>query len=112
MNLLSMNRVSLHADQLAEALQLIALPACACDAGGTIVAANAALLLLLGRELRGEPLAGLAGEDWRAGGQLLQTALASGSGGQRWDGRLQGRTGRSPYSCGPNPGSMRACRPG
>ena len=53
----SMNRVPTSPDFIADALQLIALPACACDACGMVVAANSALADMLGMDPSGRLLA-------------------------------------------------------
>ena len=55
--MVSMNRVPTSPDFIADALQLIALPACACDACGMVVAANGALQNLAGQGYIG-PAAG------------------------------------------------------
>ncbi len=71
-----MNRVPTSPDFIAEALQLIALPACACDACGMVVAANGALADLLGMDLSGRLLADCFSDAWRASStSLLRAAL-------------------------------------
>jgi len=47
------SRSPLRSDFIADALQLIGLPACACDGGGTVFASNAELDALLGVDPRG-----------------------------------------------------------
>ena len=71
-----MNRVPTSPDFIAEALQLIALPACACDACGMVVAANGALADLLGMDVSGRLLADCFSDAWRASStSLLRAAL-------------------------------------
>ncbi len=64
--MVSMNRVPTSPDFIADALQLIALPACACDAGGTVLAVNDALCALLGMDISGRQLAGCFSQAYRA----------------------------------------------
>jgi len=54
-----MDRVGSKPAFVAEALALIAAPACACDADGIICAANDAMTTLAGKPLEGRPLADL-----------------------------------------------------
>jgi diguanylate cyclase (GGDEF)-like protein/PAS domain S-box-containing protein len=51
-----MDRISSTPARVADALHLIAAPACACDALGIVVAANAAMARLAGESLNGRPL--------------------------------------------------------
>jgi diguanylate cyclase (GGDEF)-like protein/PAS domain S-box-containing protein len=72
---------------VAEALALIAAPACACDEQGVVWTANAALDHLAGGSIEGRPLAALfcsdAGEDAAV---EIRLALA---GERRWQGRFE-----------------------
>ena len=52
-----MNRAPTHPDVIAAALDLVGMPACACDGGGTVLAANAALARLLGADPAGRAMA-------------------------------------------------------
>src|SRR6188768_120914 len=61
-----MNRVSTNPDFIAEALALIGVPACACDADGAVLAANAELVALLGFDPCGRPVADLFARHVRA----------------------------------------------
>ncbi|MFZ3287327.1 MAG: hypothetical protein WA191_10835, partial [Telluria sp.] len=54
-----MDRVPTHPDFVAQALQCIGLPACACDAAGVVRAANAELRELLGLDITGRRLSDL-----------------------------------------------------
>jgi diguanylate cyclase (GGDEF)-like protein/PAS domain S-box-containing protein len=58
-----MDRVTSKTAFVAEALALIAAPACACDAHGVVTAANAAMLELSGAPLIGQPLHALFAAD-------------------------------------------------
>src|SRR5690349_18512700 len=81
-----MDRVTSKPALVAEALGLIAAPACACDAQGMVWAANEALERLLGAPLEGRMLAALFCE---AGAR--QAALEAGlalAGERRWSGTL------------------------
>ncbi len=60
-----MDRLTTKPDFVAEALQLIGSPACACDADGMVHAANAALCALLGAMPAGQPLLDLFAPDAR-----------------------------------------------
>ena len=87
----SMNRVPTSPDFIADALQLIALPACACDACGMVVAANSALADMLGMDPSGRLLADCFSEAWRASGtSMLRAALGPGGRQRQWDSCLQG----------------------
>lgn len=55
-SLVYMNRVSSHSDFVAEALELIGVPACSYNAQGQVVAANAELAALLERDPCGQPV--------------------------------------------------------
>jgi diguanylate cyclase (GGDEF)-like protein/PAS domain S-box-containing protein len=61
-----MNRVSTKPDFIAEALALVGVPACACDTGGAVLAANAELVALLGFDPCGRPVADLFARHVRA----------------------------------------------
>lgn len=54
-----MNRIPTHPAFVSDALQLIGLPACACDAGGLVFAVNPELAGLVGRDASGLPLSEL-----------------------------------------------------
>jgi diguanylate cyclase (GGDEF)-like protein/PAS domain S-box-containing protein len=87
-----MDRVFRKPAFVAEALALIAAPACACDAQGMLWAANAPML-----ELAGTPVEGLALPDLfcvpAAAAQELRLALA---GERRWTARLRCAPGSPP----------------
>ncbi|HAT29684.1 MAG TPA: GGDEF domain-containing protein [Janthinobacterium sp.] len=89
-----MNRVPTNPDFIADALQLIGLPACACDECGMVVAANAALGRLLGVDPVGRTLADFVVSGYRAVG-ARQLRAASGEAGVelRWDSVLLGVDG-------------------
>ncbi|WP_317204274.1 bifunctional diguanylate cyclase/phosphodiesterase [Janthinobacterium sp.] len=72
-----MNLAPPHFDTLSEALELLSLPACACDGGGVVVAANAALADLLGAAPRGRPLGDFFGAEARAFGLAQLRAAAT-----------------------------------
>ncbi len=83
-----MNRVSTNPDFVADALQLIGLPACACDAGGMVVAANTELRALIGFDACGQALAELFARHVRADSEAQLDAVLGAHGGspaeQRW----------------------------
>ena len=84
--LVYMNRVSTHPEFLAEALQLIGVPACACDAEGNILAVSPELVALLNFDPNGRLVADLFARHMRADSvQLLDAALEPGGSEQRWD---------------------------
>jgi diguanylate cyclase (GGDEF)-like protein/PAS domain S-box-containing protein len=73
-----MDRAPTNPNLIAEALQMIGLPACACDAAGVVVASNPALFELLGPGLviGGKPLIGLfAGRSAAVAAAQLRAAL-------------------------------------
>ena len=73
-----MDRAPTHLDFIAEALQLIASPACACDAAGVVFASNAELRALLGTAVDGARLVDLfAASALEAGAVNAGTALFS-----------------------------------
>jgi diguanylate cyclase (GGDEF)-like protein/PAS domain S-box-containing protein len=84
-----MDRISSKPAVVAEALRLIAAPACACDAMGIVVAANAEMTALAGRSPRGRLLLDLfRGE----GAQLAAAELEAAPSGERcWRGTLSVR---------------------
>jgi len=87
-----MDRVTSKPALVAEALALIAAPACACDAQGMVWAANAAMMELAGGEVEGRPLLALFGSaSADAAAAEIRLALA---GERRWHG-LFWREGRS-----------------
>jgi diguanylate cyclase (GGDEF)-like protein/PAS domain S-box-containing protein len=51
-----MDRLPINSKFVAEALQLIGAPACACDGGGAVIAANPELIALLGLDIAGRML--------------------------------------------------------
>jgi diguanylate cyclase (GGDEF)-like protein/PAS domain S-box-containing protein len=81
-----MDRVTSKPALVAEALALIAAPACACDAQGMVWAANEALERLLGTPLEGRTLAALFSE--RSAGQAAREASLALAGERRWSGLL------------------------
>jgi diguanylate cyclase (GGDEF)-like protein/PAS domain S-box-containing protein len=86
-----MDRVTSKPALVAEALALIAAPACACDAQGMIWAANEAFERLLGAPAEGRTLATLFCA--RSAPQAAhETGLAL-AGERRWNGRLAGEGG-------------------
>ena len=90
--MVSMKRVPTSPDFIADALQLIALPACACDACGMVVAANGALAGLLGMDLQGRLLADCFSETYRASSaSMLRGALGAAGRARHWESSLQGR---------------------
>ncbi|WP_308922470.1 EAL domain-containing protein [Janthinobacterium sp. J1-1] len=86
-----MNRVPTSPDFIADALQLIALPACACDACGMVVAANDALARMLGMDVSGRLLADCFSDAYRASStSMLRAALGPNGREREWDSCLQG----------------------
>jgi diguanylate cyclase (GGDEF)-like protein/PAS domain S-box-containing protein len=81
-----MDRVTSIPALVAEALALIAAPACACDAQGVVWAATEALERLLGVPLEGRMLAALFSE--RSAGQAAREASLALAGERRWSGLL------------------------
>ncbi|MDC8757652.1 bifunctional diguanylate cyclase/phosphodiesterase [Janthinobacterium fluminis] len=80
-----MNRAPTHPDFIAAALDMIGLAACACDSGGTVVAANAALARLLGVDAAGHALDEFFAAPQRAGAAAQLRAAAGAQAEQRWD---------------------------
>ncbi|SHH13571.1 EAL domain-containing protein [Massilia sp. CF038] len=78
-----MDRVPTNLDFLADALQLIAAPACACDAAGIVFAANAELLALLGTDPNGARLIDLLNPSQRPAAEDLFDAANLSM--QRWE---------------------------
>ena len=73
-----MERVTTNLDFIADALDLIASPACACDAAGVVFASNAELRSLLGVAVNGSRLIDLfATPALEAGAAQLRAALSS-----------------------------------
>ncbi|MET3134243.1 diguanylate cyclase (GGDEF)-like protein/PAS domain S-box-containing protein [Oxalobacteraceae bacterium GrIS 1.11] len=86
-----MNRIPTNPDFIADALQLIGLPACACDSGGMVVASNAALTQLLGIDLGGRMLADFFAPALRAASvRQLRAVSAAGGVERRWESSLLG----------------------
>ena len=81
-----MDRVTSKPALVAEALALLAAPACACDAQGMIWAANEALEGLLGAPLEGRTLPALFCE--RSVPQALHESALAPDGERRWSGVL------------------------
>src|SRR5450830_405095 len=89
--MVSMNRVPTSPDFIADALQLIALPACACDACGMVVAVNGALSALLGKDVSGRLLADCFTDAYRASSSsMLRGALGAAGRERHWDSSLEG----------------------
>ena len=73
-----MDRVTTNLDFIADALQLIASPACACDGAGIVFASNAALRSLLGAAVDGSRLNDLfATHALEAGAAQAHAAMSS-----------------------------------
>ena len=90
-----MDRVRTNPDVVADALELIGLPACACDHGGQVLACNAPLRTLLGREVTGARLVDCFSPATLAmAAAHLQQACAMGAAEQVWDGALEVVDGR------------------
>jgi PAS domain-containing protein len=81
-----MNRAPTHPDFIAAALDLVGMPACACDSGGTVLAANAALARLLGVDPAGRALGDFFPPEHQAFG--ARQLRAAGAAEQRWDSSL------------------------
>ncbi len=80
-----MNPVSTNADPIAEALQLIGMPACACDGDGIVLAANAELEALLARDPRGMVLEELFARHVRNDNAAALAAALAGAETAVWD---------------------------
>ncbi|MGK5027865.1 EAL domain-containing protein [Janthinobacterium sp. RB2R34] len=86
-----MNRVPTSLDFIADALQLLALPACACDCCGMVVAANGALAQMLGMDVTGRLLAACFSDAYRASStSMLRSTLGPAGRERQWDSCLQG----------------------
>ncbi|WP_183678219.1 MULTISPECIES: EAL domain-containing protein [unclassified Janthinobacterium] len=86
-----MNCVPTSSNTLDDALQLIALPACACDAGGLVLAVNSALHTLLGMDVTGKLLADCFSDTYRASSSsMLRGALGPAGRERQWESNLQG----------------------
>ncbi|WP_432382822.1 EAL domain-containing protein [Duganella sp. P38] len=81
-------RESTNPEFVADALTLIGVPACACDADGVVLAANAELQALLGLDPSGRPMGDLFARHVR------EAALAQLRSAGRWDSCLTGADGR------------------
>jgi diguanylate cyclase (GGDEF)-like protein/PAS domain S-box-containing protein len=93
--LVYMNRVSTHPEFLSDALQLIGVPACACDAEGKVLAANAELTALLNFDPHGRFVADLFARHVRSDSVAqLDAALGPGASEQRWDSCLTCASGQ------------------
>ena len=82
-----MDRVPTNQDFVTDALQLIASPACACDAAGIVFACNDALRALLGADILGTRLIELFATRARAEGAAQLHAACSTE--QRWQSALR-----------------------
>ncbi|MES2260863.1 MAG: EAL domain-containing protein [Pseudomonadota bacterium] len=81
-----MSRVPSYPAFVAEALQLIGLPACACDGEGRVLASNAELDALLGQDPLGRLVSDFLARHVRADGAAqLSAALAAASAPAPWD---------------------------
>ena len=88
-----MDRVPINLDSVAEALQLIGSPACACGGDGTVFARNSELCALLGADPLGQPLAALfSSASMPAALDHVRAACAA---PQRWESVLEGRHGHT-----------------
>jgi hypothetical protein len=84
-----MDRISSKPAIVADALRLIAAPACACDAMGVVVAANAEMTALAGRSPKGRLLLDLFRGEAAHGRIELEAAIRAASGS--WRGTLSVR---------------------
>jgi diguanylate cyclase (GGDEF)-like protein/PAS domain S-box-containing protein len=73
------------AAQIATALQLIGMPACACDSEGVVIASNAELDALLVRDSRGVALADLLARHVRNDGRDALASVLAGDKPATWD---------------------------
>ncbi|WP_338758474.1 EAL domain-containing protein [Massilia sp. METH4] len=73
------------ANPIAAALQLVGLPACACDAAGAVFAVNAEFLALLAVDPRGSAMAELFAPHVRGAGAAALAAALAGSETAAWD---------------------------
>ncbi|MFP5390263.1 MAG: EAL domain-containing protein [Gammaproteobacteria bacterium] len=89
-----MDRVPLNPDFVADALQLIGSPACACAPDGVVFARNDALCTLLGTDPLGQPLSGFFSAATLPGALAHLRQVASVE--QRWESMLEGPAGQSP----------------
>ena len=80
-------------DPVATALQLVGMPACACDADGTVVAANDELAALLGRDVRGQKASTLFAHHAVADGVPTLTAALAGTARATWESCVTGDDG-------------------
>ncbi len=95
MKLASIKTAHIADDFLSAALELIGMPACACDGGGTVVAANGELAALLGHDPAGLPAAALfAGSVREESVRVLGAALAAGGGAAKWNSTMVTDGGR------------------
>ena len=83
-----------HHDSVATALQLVGMPACACDADGVVVATNDELATLLGRDVRGEGPATLFARHVLADSVLTLTAALAGTARATWESCVTAGDGR------------------
>ncbi|QBE62485.1 bifunctional diguanylate cyclase/phosphodiesterase [Pseudoduganella lutea] len=89
-----MNDAPAIADPVTDALQLIGMPACACDGGGIVVASNAEFDALLARDPRGMAMVDLFARHMRGDGcAALEAALAGGD-TAAWDSCVIAAAGR------------------
>ena len=84
-----MERVPFKPEAVADALQLIALPACACDAAGAIFASNAALHALFDCDALGAVEGRLLHDFFSAGSAARQLVRDASLDQQQWEDQLQ-----------------------
>src|SRR4051794_21651658 len=93
--LVYMMLASTHPDFVADALQLLGVPACAVNADGEVLVANGELAALLGFDAAGLPVAELFARHVRAASvEQLDAALRSSSDTRRWDSCLACASGQ------------------
>jgi diguanylate cyclase (GGDEF)-like protein/PAS domain S-box-containing protein len=83
-----MDRVTANLDIVADALQLIGMPACGCDAEGVVIASNAELDALLGTDPRGRNI-----REFFAPHVRMDAAAQLQSGRRQWDSCLASASG-------------------
>ena len=90
-----MNRVSTSPDFVSDALQLIGIPACCCDGGGAVLAANVELVALLGFDPAGRLVSELFARHVKEQSvAMLDSALAADGVADRWDSCLARANGQ------------------
>jgi diguanylate cyclase (GGDEF)-like protein/PAS domain S-box-containing protein len=83
-----------HHDSVAAALQLVGMPAYACDGDGVVVAANDELAVLLGRDVRGQGPATLFARHMLADSVVTLTAALAGTARATWESCVTADDGR------------------